>query len=967
MRRERLDPVGWSVGGSGLSKALAIGFALLMTLVEAGPALSTPPSPDRNAIAWDPAVRHGVLANGLRYRVMRNARPAGGVSIRLGVNAGSFDEDDEAQGAAHFVEHMAFGDGGPASEPEASFAAAGVAWGHDRNAETGLYSTLYQIDIPRADDKVLGLAFHWLRTVAEGGDFTEAETTRQRGVILAEREAGITVDTLNHKAAQRFFSPGERFLDRDPIGTPASLAAMTPQRLKAFFSRWYRPGNAVVTVVGVAPVEALEARVAETFGGWSPGPTPPRATARPLDGTPGLTATNLNEATAITTIGVCRLHDAPGRGPDDVARLRRKALTSLWVNVLKKRLIADTQDPAASMLSVEVVTELDSREIAGACLGVTPSQDRWEPALARAREELARMTAEDPSEAELEAALKEARSYYRGPADQVATRASRDLATALAANGLRDDVSAAPGEAFRAFDAAVADVTPADVRAAFNGDWSGSGPRIALTTQKPVTGAAILAAWNAKGPAAIPTPPTPAVAAASRTWAYEDFGRAGKVVRRETFHSPDYMRLTFANGVVLNFMHTDFEQNQAKVAVAFGAGRREIADSDFAAAQIGSLLLKLGGLGRHDFGAIQALFADRAWAADLHIGVKTFVLTGEGPSSGLRDQVHLLTAFVSDPGFRNIDPLLSTVVSAMYRKFDTVPALVMDQALDEAIDPGGPESLPPQSRMANFRTSELERLFKPPLTQASLQVSIVGDVSEKDAETWVAESLGALPARPPKPREQAKTTFLRFPSAPMAPIEATHAGPPERAMVGVFWPLYVATPARRNEEYALGLVAALLQDSLLRRLRDDLGKTYSPSAATAMPDDADQGYLQALVETAPADVDLARQEIEKAAAALARGDFTDAQLQAVRAPQLARWGEQARTNGYWLSALASMTSGVDTMREASDRQAAAAAITTDMVRKAAADWLSRTPVVALVRPRPAAVAPRVTLKPGGAP
>jgi zinc protease len=42
----------------------------------------------------DPAVRWGVLANGVRYALMRSAQPPGRVSLRVRMDSGSLFEDD---------------------------------------------------------------------------------------------------------------------------------------------------------------------------------------------------------------------------------------------------------------------------------------------------------------------------------------------------------------------------------------------------------------------------------------------------------------------------------------------------------------------------------------------------------------------------------------------------------------------------------------------------------------------------------------------------------------------------------------------------------------------------------------------------------------------------------------------------------------------------------------------------------
>jgi zinc protease len=56
----------------------------------------------------DPKVRVGELDNGLRYYIRENSRPENRASLRLVINAGSLQEDDNQRGIAHFLEHMAF-------------------------------------------------------------------------------------------------------------------------------------------------------------------------------------------------------------------------------------------------------------------------------------------------------------------------------------------------------------------------------------------------------------------------------------------------------------------------------------------------------------------------------------------------------------------------------------------------------------------------------------------------------------------------------------------------------------------------------------------------------------------------------------------------------------------------------------------------------------------------------------------
>ena len=59
-------------------------------------------------IPFDGKVRTGTLKNGIKYYIRKNAKPENRVELRLAVNAGSMQENENQQGLAHFVEHMAF-------------------------------------------------------------------------------------------------------------------------------------------------------------------------------------------------------------------------------------------------------------------------------------------------------------------------------------------------------------------------------------------------------------------------------------------------------------------------------------------------------------------------------------------------------------------------------------------------------------------------------------------------------------------------------------------------------------------------------------------------------------------------------------------------------------------------------------------------------------------------------------------
>ena len=915
----------------------------------ARPSDAAPPA----AMRPDPAVRSGVLPNGLRYAVMHNATPTGEVSLRLGIDVGSYEEGDDERGVAHFLEHMAFNGGRHFQDGEIdkTFALMGVVFGRDLNAFTGLTSTTYVLDLPSADWGQIDLGLQWLRDVADGLTLTQVAADRERRIIMAEREARTSPSSLAQTAIGRFLGPELRSVDREPIGTPESIASIGAERLRSFYERWYRPPNAVVVLVGDLPVEELEASVRAKFGSWTGravAPTRAAVGAPKMDR--GLDIYVRADPNLPNIISVCRIRPIEARAPSDPARYKQETISRLARSILERRLQEIQAKTNPPYLTASLSPSGLDHDAAGTCLNVSPINDDWEGGLMAAQAELKRFVAVGPTENEVEHAIEQERSLLRGAIGEAATRATPSLASSLLVSHLERRTFAAPREAMRAFDVAVDDLAPEQVVSGFRQSWSGAGPLITLIAPKPPDASRISSAWlRAEASKAA----TAYVDEGVSKWAYADFGPAGSVLRREVFDHPSFVRFTFRNGAVLNFKQTAFEKGSVDVRVRFGAGRREIENRQLVTAELGAGMLQGGGLGKHSADQLASMFRNVGWGAQMSVQTESFTLRGATTSDGLGRELQILAAFLTDPGFRSEeDAKLPTAFEATYRVLQSEPAYVLGDALSKRLWPDNLTGMPPLEQARALRFADFAPLLKPAMTQAPLELTIVGDIDEKTASALTARTFGALAARGGGDRAKADTNFLRFPDLAMDTVRAVHEGPQDKAMVGLFWPLYVATPERRREEFALSLVSAVLQDALRKRIREELGKTYAPVAQTAMPDHADQGDLIALAETFAGDVDAVTTEMKAVAARLARGDISAEALEAARAPILSSMDRDMSRNRWWCSVLSTAAGRPGLLREIESNRDLMASIRVDDVRKAAARWLTRAPFVVVATPDP---------------
>ena len=906
---------------------------------------------DLGVIAPDPDVRQGTLPNGLRYAVMRNATPKGSVSIRFGVLVGSFEENDDERGLAHFLEHMAFGGSThfPAGSLDQTFADMGVGFGRDQNADTSLSVTEYKLDLNESDTKKLDTAFRWVRDIADGDTLDEAAVERERGVILSEREARLSPAQKTRSNGDAFREKGLRSPTRTPIGTVESVSTMTGARLRTFYDRWYRPEYAVVVVVGDDSVDDLEKRVKDAFGSWTgKGAKPTRPARGKPDPTRGLDVLTQAEPALPSSESVCKLRATDDVSLRTVRRLRWLTLRDIWKRILDERLSRLAAQDKPPFLRAAAAFE-GRRESAEACLQISPLDDQWKPALEAAATELRRFALYGPTQDELDRAVADARSKYRSENAGAGTRFSEALATGIQNDILSGDIVASPQEKLKDFEIAAKGITPELLRQEFALDWSGNGPLISVVTPEALNADTVRDAWKDIDAEPAPAAYQPPKAA---TWSYTTFGPAGSVVKREDIADPGFTRLTFSNGVVVNFKQTTFQKNLIVARVRFGAGRREILNDQVTAAQFAAGLFVDGGLGRFDADTLRRMFSDENWEPSLDIETDAFELRAATTPSALPNELQIVAAYLSDPGFRpNVDARVPTSVEDAFRRIRSTPSSVFAQAFRRAADPQDPSLLPPQDSLRRLKSADFARLLKGAVVDAPLEVTIVGDVDEATITRLLSQTLGALPARKPSPRARADPRFRNIPPTPPATGRVTHEGPKEKALAGVVWPLFEADPSKRRETYAVNLAARVLSDELRHRVRQELGKTYTPQVSVQAPDHADQAYVVASVETAPDELDAVANEIVKSAQKLAAPDgITSEMLERARLPLLTSLDTRRQTNLWWLEAMDGSAADPTPLKDATDQQRLYREITLDEVRKAAATWLSRPPLVTTVAP-----------------
>jgi predicted Zn-dependent peptidase len=214
-----------------------------------------------------PSLLH--LPNGLRIVALRkDGAPL--VTIGVAYHVGSANEEPTKTGYAHLFEHLMFDN---FSHPDGkSFDELVTDAGGTSNAYTTFDWTYYHMTLPSTA---------WQRGI-------ELEATRMREFVITERaldtQRNVVIEeiaenvfnqpygTVRHLIAHTAFE-SESCYSWDVYGSVEHLQAMTLEDARQWYERYYRPNNAVLTIVGAidSTTEVLE-YAAECFHSIAPSP-----------------------------------------------------------------------------------------------------------------------------------------------------------------------------------------------------------------------------------------------------------------------------------------------------------------------------------------------------------------------------------------------------------------------------------------------------------------------------------------------------------------------------------------------------------------------------------------------------------------------------------------------------------------------------------------------------------------------
>lgn len=246
-------------------KIRSLASLLILCLVSISLAQTTPMM--NTPLPLDPSVRTGMLPNGIKYFIKKNQRPENRVELRLAVNAGAVQENDDQQGLAHFCEHMAFNGSKHFQKNELVnyLESIGVRFGADLNAYTSFDETVYMLQLPTDTAAIMDRGFQVLEDWAHYVSYDDEEIDKERGVVIEEWRIGRGANARMEDKQFPIIFKGSKYGERLPIGKKSILESCTHDVLRKFYHDWYRTDLMCVCAVGDFDMDQIEKEIKDHF------------------------------------------------------------------------------------------------------------------------------------------------------------------------------------------------------------------------------------------------------------------------------------------------------------------------------------------------------------------------------------------------------------------------------------------------------------------------------------------------------------------------------------------------------------------------------------------------------------------------------------------------------------------------------------------------------------------------------
>lgn len=862
-------------------------------------------SESSSLLSPDPNLVQGVLPNGMRYLLLKNATPKDRVSMHLNVQSGSMHERDDQQGLAHYLEHMLF-NGSTHFKPGELieyFQSIGMMFGADANAQTGFFETVYDILLPAGDKPNLEKGLLILQDYAEGALLLDSEIERERGVIIAEMRERDSVAFRTFKASLEFELPGSLIAERLPIGLKSVIESADRNLLKDYYDTWYRPDNMSIVMVGDFDVDMASNLIHERFAAIKPRAAAAEQPFNTWEPHAAEEVFYLYEPEAgKTDVSIGTVTWVPFES-ENIESFKERVLRRIADTIVQNRLSKDVRKEGSPFSNAGIYSGAFLQNIHFTAISAQCSPENWQLSLGIIEKTLRRALEHGFTEPELDRVKADFLLGLETAVKEASTRESGSLAREIIDSINRKRTFLSPHQEQEILKPFVESLTVDNVNRAFLETWAAQHRLIEVTGNADIKPemttpeAFILSRYHESQGVDVaqvennddvifPYLPEP-----SKENSY--------IVSDKENKSLGVRMVDFKNGVRLNVKKTDFKKGEFIYRVDFGGGKKAEPWKKPGLALLTQGLINESGVGKLSRDELETSLAGKNISFGFSVDTDSFVYSGAASPDETTLLFQLLHTLIMDPGFdEDALRLFKKRYRHMFQELLSTPDGMM-QFKGEAFLAGGDTrfGMPTLAQMESLTIKDVKRWMLPFFRDRKMEISVVGDLDIQAVVACASKYFGTLPLKQSASyAAEDKRNHIVFPEG--GRIELPVDTKIDKALVVMAFPTDDFWNIKQTRR--LNILSKIMSERLRKTVREELGATYSPYAYNDSSQTYDgYGVLRAVVNVSSDKVDEMLNHMEIIADSMTAQKISDKELDLVLEPIWTYIKDSRRTNSYW--------------------------------------------------------------------
>lgn len=788
----------------------------------------------------DPAVRVGKLENGMTYYIRHNGIPAQRAEFYLATNVGAYQEADDQDGLAHFLEHMCFN--GTKNFPDKALLeylqSIGAEFGRNINAATGFEQTYYMLNnIPVVRETIVDSCLLIMHDYSHFVTCAPEEIDAERGVILEEKRQRSDATWRMFEKSLPYLYGDTHYARRTLIGGEEQLKTFKYESLTNFYRKWYQPDMQAVIVVGDIDVDAVESKIKTIF---SDIPAPAVPTVKDEPAIPGneepIVGIITDPEATNSRIDILWKHDPlPTELNNTDAAFLNDLLLTIISNIMDERFNDITAEPDAPFFAAGFFT----RDLCNACeayqAAVLFKDGTATEGFTALMTELEKMKRFGFNEGEVQRAKDNIINAYQKAVEAAPTRKNPELVQPLINNFFDNEAFMTPENELQLVQQVCAMVNAqllnqvaANLLPDENIVITYQGPEKAgleNPTEEQLTN--VLASVSASE-----------IQANAEENLNEPLLDAdalkGSEIKKEkkTYH--DAIEWTLKNGIKVVVLPTDYKKDQVLFNISANGGKTLIATEDLTSFEdnIWSMFMQNSGLSKFSGTQVPKMLAGKSLSVSPYISNIRHGVQGNCAPKDLEAALQIAYLYYADPRFdqKEFDAGIHQL-KAILPNIATNPDFLFQQEINKVVYGNNPRVIDINEEViekADLATIErvYRELFK---DAAGARMTIVGNVDPEAIKPLVEKYIGSIQKNKKEGRIVAENVIGIAKGDVDATIELEMATP--KSTVLQVYTAYM--PIDTKTTVALEAANYVLDMIYTKTIREDEGGTYGVGVAMA--------------------------------------------------------------------------------------------------------------------------------------